>query len=291
MSAKDLGMIHSANFDFDLSHGDTDTAILDVPGQLTQQLQRMVRQGNFFKIVGIDIGLTPKITGQNSSATVVGELKYYAPTRGRCAAYRAAFKAMAEAMKVQGITMRNNKFYDFRVPLRPDSLYVNTFDNSATFDGVGQLALNAAAPDGLFQVHNSGVQPNQTTATFSEGFGVFGSAGNDFVLNEDQQGYQGNELIADEEFESIPFQISYDQDGSTAVNNSGTTLTMQWRPDPALYLAVLTGCFELDVKETQTVGGDCTISVNVMCSGWKSIMGNPDKKRRSRRSQRKGAKK
>lgn len=277
MSAKELGMIHSTNFSFDLTDGDTDTAILDVSGQLTQQLQRMIRQGNYFKVAGIDIGLTPKVTGTPVSGSVVGRLKYYAPTKGRCAAYRAAFKAMAEAMKVQGITMRDNKFYDFRVPLRQDSNYVNTFDNSASFDGVTQLALNAAAPNGLFQVHNESVQPVQTTATFSEGFGVFGNAGNDFVINEDQQGYVGDDMIADEEFESIPFQLALDQDGTTVT--SASTLTMQWRPDPALYLAVLTGCFELEILETQTVGGDISIDLNIMVAGWKSIMGNPDTKR------------
>ena len=178
MSAKELGMIHSVNFSSTLTDALTETRILDVSGQLTQQLQRMVRQGNMFKVVGIDIGLQSLIAGTAVSGSVAGVLRYYAPTRGRCAAYRAGFKAMAEAMKVQGITMRDNAFYDFRVPLRQDSLYANTFDNSATFDGVNQLALNAAAPQGLFQVHNSNVQPNQTSATFSEGFGVFGNAGN-----------------------------------------------------------------------------------------------------------------
>ena len=242
----------------------------------------MVRQGNYFKIAGIDIGLQP--TGDNVAyASVSGVLRYFAPTKGRCAAYRGAFKAMAEAMKVQGISMRDNKFYDFRVPLRTNSSYANTVDfaNGATFNGVDELAIVNSAPNGVFAVHNESVQPVQTTATFSEGFGVFGNAGNDFVLNENQQGYEGNDMLASDEFEEIPFQVVLTQAGTS---DDASTLTWQWRPDPAPYLAVLTGQFELDIAEVQGGGGEMQVVVNYQVAGWKSIMGNPDKKKSRRRS-------
>lgn len=287
MASKELGMLHSVNFSQNLTDGVSETYNHDIAGQLTEQLQRMIRQGNYFKIAGIDMGLS--VAGSsltdNLAATVTGNLRYYAPTRGRCEAYRGAFKAMAEAMKVQGISMRDNKFYDFRVPLRDTSLYANAipFANGATFNGVDEIAMNKTAPNGVFSVHNESVQPVQTSATFSEGFGVFGSAGNSWVLNPATQGYEGNHMIADDEFEEIPFQISVDQ-GSTQGNSS--TLTWQWRPDPALYLAILAGQFELEVNDVQIegAGGAVALMVTYSVAGWKSIMGNPDKKRRSRRS-------
>ncbi len=275
MASKELGMLHSVNFSHDLADGDSLVYNHDLAGQLTEQLQRMCRQGQFFKIAGIDIGLQPKLSSSPNSGTVTGRLKYYAPTRGRCAAYRAAFKAMAEAMKVQGITMRDNIFYDFRVPINNTSTYANVtpFANGASFDGVTELTLDGAAPNGLFAVHNSGVQPINLAPTFSEGFGVFGNAGNDFVLNENQQGFQGNEMIADDEMEQIPFQISMDQSSG---QGEQSTLTFQWRPDPALYLAIMAGQFEFVIDETTVVGaGDLTIIVTYSVAGWKSIMGNP----------------
>lgn len=282
MSAKELGMLHSVNFQHDLANGASEVYHHDLSGQLTEQLQRMVRQGQYYKIAGIDIGLRPKLSSVAASGTVTGRLRYYQPTRGRCAAYRAAFKAMAEAMKVQGITMRDNKFYDFRIPFQNTSTYANVtpFANGATFDGATQVTMAGAVPNGIFAVHNSNVQPVQNTATFSEGFGVFGS-GTDFVLNENQQGYQGEVMIADDEFEEIPFQLSLD---ITASQTNSSTLTWNWRPDPALYLAILAGQFEFVIDEATIEGGELSILCTYSVAGWKSIMGNPDTKRRSRRT-------
>ncbi len=283
MASKELGMIHNVGFEQNVSDGDSVTFLHDLSGQLTDQLQRMVRQGNFFKICGIDIGLKP-VGGTVAYGTVSGVLRYFAPTRGRCAAYRNAFKAMAEAMKVQGINMRDNKFYDFRVPLRTGlGVYANAtpFANGATFDGTNALAMVAGAPNGVFAVYNESVQPVQGAATFSEGFGVFGNAGNTFVLNENQQGYQGNHLLASDEFEEIPFQVSLTQSGTS---DQASTLTWQWRPDPALYLAIMAGQFELQIEEVQGGGADMTVVVSYQVAGWKSIMGSPDRKRRSRRT-------
>ena len=284
MSAKELGMLHTVNFSQDLADGFSGHYNHDIAGQLTEQLQRMVRQGQYFKVTGIDIGLQPQQPDLPASGTVTGKLRYYAPTRGRCEAYRDAFKTMAEAMKGQGISMRDNKFYDFRVPLRDTSQYDNPvpFANGATFNGVDELAMNKLAPNGVFQVHNESVQPIQTSATFSDGFGVYGSAGNEWVLNQNQQGFQGNHMIADEEFEEIPFQVSLDLSTTQTLTS---TLIFQWRPDPALYLAIMAGQFELKIQETQVVPVDrnLELTVSYTVAGWKSIMGNPDKKRRSRR--------
>ncbi len=288
MSAKELGMLHSVNFSQNIADGSTEIFNHDLSGQLTEQLQRMVRQGQYFKVAGIDIGMS--VAGSsatdNLAGTVAGKLRYYAPTRGRCEAYRDAFKTMAEAMKGQGISMRDNAFYDFRVPFRDSSSYANAvpFANGATFNGADELAMNKAAPNGVFQVHNESVQPIQTSATFSDGFSLYGSGGNTWVLNPNQQGYLGNHMIADDDFEEIPFQLSYD---STSTQGNASTLTWQWRPDPALYLAVLAGQFEFQIEDStiEGAGGELELSVTYSIAGWKSIMGNPDKKRsRSRKT-------
>ena len=77
------------------------------------------------------------------------------------------------------------------------------------------------------------------------------------------------------ETEEIPFSVVYDP-------AQGTVSNFQWRPDPALYLAVMCGQFQLVVDEVTLVGGasNLNLNINVMVSGWKSIMGNPDKKPR-----------
>ena len=283
MSAKELGMIHSVNFTRRLTSGTSNNTatLVDLPGQLSEQLQRLIRQGQYFKVAGIDMVINP--VGSATQAEISGLIQYYAPTKGRCAAYRSAFKAMAEAMKVQGIAMRDNHFYDFKCTTLDSSLLTNDLDNCATFDGVTELALNGAAPNGVFQVYNESIQPVQNTATFSDGFGVFGSAGNNFVVNEGQQGYLGTAgMIAETEFEEIPFNLSWSNTGDSAAMN------FQWRPDPALYLAILCGTFEIRFDDVTVTGAtDCDLEINVMVAGWKSIMGNPDKKKRRSRRKRK----
>ena len=130
MSAKELGMLHTVNFKQRLSDGDSIVLNNDLCGQLTEQLQRMVRQGQYLKVTGIDIGLRPYASSP-INGVVTGVLRYFAPTKGRCEAYRGAFKAMAQIMKDQGINMRDNEFYDFRVPIRDSSIYSNSFFNGA----------------------------------------------------------------------------------------------------------------------------------------------------------------
>jgi hypothetical protein len=58
---------------------------------------------------------------------------------------------------------------------------------------------------------------------------------------------------------------------------------MQWRPDPALFLAVMCGQLQCVVEEVNFDGGATALELNiaVMVSGWKSIMGSPDRKRKS----------
>jgi hypothetical protein len=63
--------------------------------------------------------------------------------------------------------------------------------------------------------------------------------------------------------------------------------SLEWRPDPALFLAVMCGQLQVRIEEVNLDGTpDPATALNVkvatMVSGWKSIMGNPDPGRKSR---------
>ncbi len=298
--AKELGMIHTVNQSVAVTSPATPSVFgsIDVPGELTKQLNRMIHQGNFFKVVGIDIGIDTQ--GTTGGGQVSGKIRYYAPTRGRCQAYRSAFKAMATVMKNQGINMRDNHLYDFRVPLSNQSnLGGNPYSNQATLDGANGLVMcsvdAAGAPEDppttragqdVTFIHNRSVQPEYEGTVgdlFNPGFDTLQqtyAAGTDFVLN-DTIPYTGNHDSADRQYEFIPFNMSWTPDSTDIAT------TFNWKPDPALYLAVMLGQFDIFIEELNVDEGAPGINLRfaVHVSGWKSIMGNPDtKKRRSRRS-------
>lgn len=284
--AKELGQIHSVSDLHNVTPAMSGTVPrrYDLAGGLCDKLQRMVRQGNYFKLVGIDLSLEPNVVGPGNGGAITGYFRYYSPTKGRCAAFRHAFKAQADQMKMQGIPMRENAGYDFRVALSSQAS-TPALGNQATMDGTNGLALNSGvAGASVLGVYNNSVLPTLSTVPvgdlFDEGFDTLlqsGGAKTDFVLNE-QTLWDGNEHFADLSYERIPFQCSYDANGNT-------TLALEWRPDPALYVAVMTGNIEMVLDECTVTGGAASLDVNITfyVSGWKSIMGNPDKKRKSSR--------
>ncbi len=281
---KSLGQIHNVKQEATVVAGDdggTPIRRIDLSGLLTTELQRMVRSGNYFKTVGIDFNVYPNVLGAADGASVTGYIRYYTPTRGRCAAFRHAFKSCADLMESQGIPMRLNEGYDFRPGLSNSVSLQNVMKNQATLDGVTGLALNHSIPGAsVFGVYNKSIKPTiggTVADLFDEGFDTIlaaGGAKTDFVLNESVV-WSGNDEYADLGYSEIPFSIS---------NTPGNrTLTFNWRPDPALYVAVLAGQMEVVITEIELSGAatSAQLSVNVMVSGWKSIMGNPDKKKRS----------
>ena len=284
--AKSLGQIHNVQETATVTVADIGGSIrrIDLPGLLSEQLQQMVRAGNFFKLCGVDIGITPNVTNPGDGASITGYLRYYSPTRGRCAAFRHAFRATAEMMEAQGVAMRQNHLYDFRPALTNSSSLQNVLKNQATLDGTNGLALNSGlAGASIFGVYNKSVQPTAlntpVTDLFDEGFDTIiaaGAAKTDFVLNEASI-YDGNPDLADTNYSEIPFSLSF--------GTGNTTVSFQFRPDPALYIAVLAGQLEMVVTDLEFHGAATSVEVAMSCmvSGWKSIMGNPDKKKKSSR--------
>lgn len=274
--AKSLGQIHVVNEQFPVG-ASGEKYNIDLPGRLTSQLQRMVRAGTYQKVVGIDITLDTQ--GVVGGGQISGNILYYAPTRGRCAAFRGAFKSMADVMKTQGISMRDNKLYDFKAPIN-NAAAVNAFQNGATLDGSTPLCLNnTVVGASVFDVHNRSVQPQYTGTAgdlYQPGFSTIlqsEAAGTDFVLN-DTVPFTGDPDFASKEYESIPFTLSWTPD------TTDLAIAFQWRPDPALFLAILCGQMQVVIEEINKDGGAPGVNLNiaVMVSGWKTIMGNPDRK-------------
>ena len=285
--AKSLGQIHTVNrtLTTSVNTGAGTKYLVDLAGELSAQLQTMVRQGQFFKVVGIDMSVEEE-GGSGGGGQVSGELRYYAPIRGRCEAYKNAFRAVRKGMELQGINIRGNRNYDFRVPIDKISDYEDggAFYNQATIDGSNGLSLTGAGSltDNIFGTYNANIQPAQTAVvSFNTGFGLPGDAGTttDFVLNEGEVFDPSLTRQAQTELETIPFQMTY------TPGSDSTVWMMEWRPDPALYLAVMCGMFEVYIEELDGDEGasDLNIHLAIHVSGWKSIMGNPDKKKRGRR--------
>lgn len=289
--AKSLGQIHTVNgtHTYSVSSGAGTKNLISLSDDLSAQLQTMVRQGQYFKVVGIDMTVEEQ-GGSGGGGQISGELRYYAPTRGRCEAYKNAYHAVRRGMELQGINIRGNRNYDFRVPIHAIGDYANgaQFLNQATIDGTNGLSLTGATQnnDDIFEVYNKNIQPAQTGAvTFDPGFGLPGGASPtpvNFVLNSGEIFDASMQRSAAEALESIPFQLTF------TPGSDSTVWTMEWRPDPALYLAVMCGMFELYVEEIDgdTGAADLNIHYAIHVSGWKSIMGNPNRKKKTRSKKR-----
>ena len=289
--AKELGQIHTVNYNQSVSNtGSAQNAILvDLPGQLTSQLQTLVRWGTYHKVVGIDITIdNTQIVGNTRGGQITGYIRYYAPTKGRCEAVRGAFDAMKTVMKSQGISMSDNRMYDFKAPINNQTHLNGAFENRATLDGSTGLALyNGAAPEAsIFDVHNESVRPDSGSMAasdlYSSGFATLQNpvGGTDFVLN-DTVPYTGNRDAAAVQYEEIPFQLTFDP-------VKGTVSTFQWRPDPALFLAVLCGQMSVVVEAVHLDGAPTPptaidLNLAIMVSGWKSIMSKPRARRSSKK--------
>lgn len=298
---KSLGQIHTVKFNYekDVTTGINQAHLCDVSGKLTQQFNRQIRQMCNYKIVGIDlVAQLPELVPTLESDRVIckGRLRYMQLTKGRCDAMRTAYQQLRSEMKTRGIDPKDNKGYDFRVPLRAESNYPTNvlFDtvsltNLAAF-GATPLSMidNVIVGAEVFGSHNAGVLPTIASQTFSTGLFVSGESPNDFVANEGIIS-QGNPNYADVEMEEIPFELAYD---STARR----VTQFNWRPDPALYLSIMTGQIEIVLDEISAAGATGTnipgieIDCSIHVAGWKSFVRPPSSRSRSSKKMKGGKK-
>ena len=295
---KSLGQIHTTAFNYEVSTGSTGTNsafLCDGSAALSTQFNRNIRMMSIYKLVGADLvvqmpdGAAP--IGSTSDRMIVkGRMRYFQPTKGRCQALRDAYQQFRTMAKAQGVDPGKNKLFDFRIIPRPLSEYpVNLFaidnniKNNSTLDGSSELCMTGGATGvSVFDSYNEGVNPVDTLVTsadFASGLDTWQSGTQtDFVLNEGTI-QSGNPNIADLDMEEIPFELAYD---STARR----VHTLNWRPDPALYLGILGGFVEIVLDEITADGSGTLVEgvemdIALHWAGWKSIVSRPKKNRRS----------
>ena len=304
--AKSLGQIHTVDFNMEIAKtadkGPSNAFLCDLSQELSTQLQRNIRQGHYYKLVGIDAVIqSPEniLLLDGTEGFVKGRFRYFLPTQGRCEAYRTAFKQMMEQMKSRGISPGQNVMYDFRTLPRGFSNYAlnallgQPLKNLATLDGQTVLALTANTATGteVFDTHNENINNKNTgVPEFSSGLNTQIStlvSPTEFVL-EQASIYSGNHMIADTTLEEIPFTLAYSvEDGEM------NSQPLQWRPDPALYIAIMCGQVEIVLDEIEADGATgidldgVELDFSFHVAGWKSIMGaHKDSKSKSKKSRR-----
>lgn len=289
---KSLGQIHTVDFNYECLPtltGTSNAFLCDGSGALSKQFNRNIRMMQIYKLVGADLVVqVPDSAGFSDTDRVIvkGRMRYFQPTKGRCAALRDAYQQFRSMAKAQGVSPQKNKLFDFRVLPRPFDQYPHNANwgpiyNLATLDGTDSLCMTGGSTGiSVFDSYNAGVAPKDATVTdadFASGLNTW-QAGiqTDFVLNEGTI-QSGNSDIADLELEEIPFELAFDL-------SARRVATLQWRPDPALYIGVLGGWVEIvldEIKASVESGGSGAAAVEMDVSlhfaGWKSIV-NPLKK-------------
>tara|TARA_Y100001973_G_scaffold89298_1_gene135494 strand:- start:60 stop:1016 length:957 start_codon:yes stop_codon:yes gene_type:complete len=115
--------LHTVTGSLDVDQADdglnmTVNRLIDVSAQLSQRFGRMIRQGQTFDLLGIDISARHADSGNDVGGAVSGLLNWYSPTKGRIAAWKKAFRTTQRLRKLSGIEGSSNRSaYDFRVGL------------------------------------------------------------------------------------------------------------------------------------------------------------------------------
>lgn len=300
---KSLGQIHTCKYNYEGAVSDTtdnNAFLCDNSASLSTQFNRNIRMMQSYKWVGADLVVQlPEAINlpgtQSTEVSVKGRMRYFAPTKGRCNALRVAYKQFRETARQQGVNPSNNKLFDFRVlPRDPANYpmninYTNTHPiyQQTTLDGINPLSMidGVASTTEVFTSYNVGVSPEDTAVTSGDfASGLRTQVGTlltqtDFVLNEGEI-QSGNFLIADVQMEEIPFVLTFD-------GADKRTSSLQWRPDPALYVSVLGGFIEIVLDEISSdgaalnPGGDIDgfeMDISHHFAGWKSIVQAPKRR-------------
>lgn len=299
--AKSLGLIHTVNYSTGgalVALANNTNILYDLPGELTEQLQHMVRAMSSFKVVGIDLSISPILNADPLTASATGNILYYAPTKGRCNALKMAYHSVRRMMKLSGVKPTNTANYDFRPVIADPATFLNgdDFHNQASIEdnGLATCLANGPGSSNIFGIYNQGIIPRIAfgSTNFEEGFDIglrTNADSADWTLNEGVYLQALSQPLASEELESIPFDVAFTSASQSAVADDLTAVanSMEWRPDPALYLSVLTGQLIVQIEQISAfdtgnneVLDEVTIEAAIHVAGWKSILSDGKKKRR-----------
>lgn len=299
------GMVHTLSYNWDAAE-QGQYGNFDFSERLTETFQQMVRQGNIFKLVGIDIAVLPDSTATDQiEAGAAGVLTFCTPTLGRCQAWRSAFYATQKWRKIQGVPHNYN--YDFRLGFDaaaeaqskdyfgfPTSNqawleYYADDDSEATYQGLYLLNSQAAnSQQSVFDVHNLGIDINdgEENPSFGQGwtpYSPYESADEkvdmDFVKNERPilvLNPAGKAKYAQTRPEQIAWSCSWTQD-----DDKGTsTPPYQWRPVANEYLPVMCGLMQAYITDTVQEGSNQTLIFSFYIAGWTPLV----RRKRGRKS-------
>lgn len=91
---------------------------VDLGYHLSQRFGRMIRQGQTFDVIGIDISCRHADSGNDVGGAISGLINWYEPTKGRVAAWKKAFRTAQRLRKLSALDGTSSRSaYDFRVGL------------------------------------------------------------------------------------------------------------------------------------------------------------------------------
>jgi len=288
------GMLHQLTYQIGTSVDPIENnhyVLFDLSRDLTLKMQNMVRQGQIFKLVGIDVGL--ENNPDTAAGSVSGSFHYYTPTKGRCDAWRKAFSAVMKWRKIQGISPNFN--YDFRVGIDAALDYENYggthygsianqawIELDAESDPLGLYLEDSGTVESkqsIFDVWNIGIPINTATPDFGQGWHPYlpvsgdNSEEMDFVKHEfallktNPRGPQQ----ARAEFDEIPFMVAYTQGYPTGYVDA---TNFKWRPTAGEYLPIMNGLLYGHMKDVSNFDDEATVEITVSfhISGWYPIL-------------------
>lgn len=293
------GMVHTCSYDWSgVSQGSF--GLFDFSRTLTETLQQMVRQGNIFKLVGLDIAVLPD-DGDEGEGGVAGVMRFFQPTLGRCQAWRSAFFATQKWRKIQGVPHNYN--YDFRLGFdsapeaaekgefgypTPNQAWLEYYASDDSEESPqGLYLINSAAANSnqsIFDVHNLGIDINdgEENPSFGQGWTPYSPYQStdekidmDFVKHETPllvMNPAGKAKYAQVRPEEIGFQVSWSADGGSAIGGGKSTAAFQWRPVANEYLPVMCGLMEAQITDTVQTDADQTLILTFYISGWKPLV-------------------
>jgi len=279
-----------------------DKFLIDLSDEMSQVYGRLIRQGQIFKVSGVDVRIVnPNTVLQDEVMALSGKFLYFHPTGPRKKAWLNAFKATQTARRYFG-EQTKSPGYDFRVGLASgystdvgagnEGVRFNAWLNAA--DDPLQLT-NTVNDRDIFGVYNGSlIEAEAPRKNTDGGFGGPFQKDADALL--DVLDYVTNDSdpiieqlgAASDEAQSVPFMVSFTSlyesaAGATEAANSVTNADHIDGP-----LDVMCGLLGVYI-DTTTIDDDLVqsqdwgLEVSIEVESWTPIMKKSRKSKRSKR--------